>query len=282
MKIPLLRGRFFTDADKEHSPRVAVVDSSFAAQHFPGQDPIGKYVHLLDYDADPNQRSWIDAVVVGVVGHIYQWGLADEHAHSLQAQLYVPFMQSGDVRLKSYITGFGMYLRTRPGVDAQTAFQRLAKALQADGVVVALRESQEELVTESIASQRFALVLLSIFAGLALLLASVGIYGVLSYLVGQRTHEIGVRMALGAQQTDVLRMVLSDGARMMGLGAVLGAVSALALTRLMAGILFGVKPSDPVTFAVVAAFLCAIGLLACYMTARRATMVDPMIALRYE
>jgi putative ABC transport system permease protein len=163
-------------------------------------------------------------------------------------------------------------------------YEAIRRALQTQngGIVVADMESQEELVTRSISSQRFALMLLSIFAGFALLLASVGIYGVLSYLVGQRTHEIGVRMALGAQPTDVLRMVLGDGARMMMLGAAVGAVAALILTRLMASMLFNVKPTDPITFSAVAIFLCAVGLLACYMPARRATMVDPMIALRYE
>jgi ABC-type antimicrobial peptide transport system permease subunit len=123
---------------------------------------------------------------------------------------------------------------------------------------------------------------LSVFAGLALLLASIGIYGVLSYLVGQRTHEIGVRLALGAQQVDVLRMVLGDGARMMLAGALAGAIAAFGLTRLMASMLFHVTPTDPITFTAVATFLCAIGLLACYMPARRAMRVDPMVALRYE
>jgi len=137
-------------------------------------------------------------------------------------------------------------------------------------------------VASSIASQRFSLILLGGFAGLALLLAGIGIYGVLSYLVGQRTREIGVRMALGAQRLDVLRMVLGDGARMTMVGAAIGLVAALALTRLMASMLFGVRPTDPVTFAAVAVLLCGIALFACYLPARRAAKVDPMVALRYE
>ena len=143
-------------------------------------------------------------------------------------------------------------------------------------------ESEEEVVARSIASPRFSLILLGAFAGLALLLAGIGIYGVLSYLVGQRTREIGVRMALGAQRLDVLRMVLGDGARMTMVGAAIGLVAALALTRLMASMLFGVRPTDPVTFAAVAVLLCDIALFACYLPARRAAKVDPMVALRYE
>jgi ABC-type antimicrobial peptide transport system permease subunit len=143
-------------------------------------------------------------------------------------------------------------------------------------------ESEEEVVARSIASQRFSLILLGAFAGLALLRAVIGIYGVLSYLVGQRTREIGVRMALGAQRLDVLRMVLGDGARMTMVGAAIGLVAALALTRLMASMLFGVRPTDPVTFAAVAVLLCGIALFACYLPARRAAKVDPMVALRYE
>jgi ABC-type antimicrobial peptide transport system permease subunit len=138
------------------------------------------------------------------------------------------------------------------------------------------------VVARSIASQRFALALLGVFAGLALLLASIGIYGVLSYLVGQRTPEIGVRMALGAQRSDVLRMVLRDGVRMTLIGAAIGLAAALGLTHLMASMLFGVEPTDPVTFGGVAVLLCAIGLFACYIPARRAAKVDPMVALRYE
>ena len=149
-------------------------------------------------------------------------------------------------------------------------------------MIVSDNEMEEEVVANSIASQRFSLILLGAFAGLALLLASIGIYGVLSYLVGQRTREIGVRMALGAQQLDVLRMVLRDGARMMLMGAAIGLVAALALTRLMASMLFGVRPTDPFTFVAVVVLLSGITLFACYLPARRAAKVDPMVALRCE
>jgi putative ABC transport system permease protein len=149
-------------------------------------------------------------------------------------------------------------------------------------MIVYDNESEEEVVARSIASQRFSLILLGAFAGLALLLAGIGIYGVLSYLVGQRTHEIGVRMALGAQRFDVLRMVLQNGARMTLAGTAIGIVAALGLTQLMASMLFGVRPTDPVTFGLVTMVLCGIALFACYLPARRAAKVDPMAALRYE
>jgi putative ABC transport system permease protein len=149
-------------------------------------------------------------------------------------------------------------------------------------MIVSDNQTEEEVVANSIAIQRFSLILLGAFAGLALLLASIGIYGVLSYLVGQRTQEIGVRMALGAQRLDVLRMVLGDGARMALVGAAIGLVAALALTRLMASMLFGVRPTDPVTFTAVAVLLSGTALFACYLPARRAAKVDPMVALRYE
>jgi len=149
-------------------------------------------------------------------------------------------------------------------------------------MIVSGNESEKDVVARSIASRRFSLILLGVFAALALLLAGVGIYGVLSCLVGQRTQEIGVRMALGAQRVDVLWMVLQDGARMTLIGTGIGVVAALGLTRLMASMLFGVKPDDPITFGAVAILLCGIALVACYMPALRAMRVDPMTALRHE
>jgi predicted permease len=284
MRIPLLHGRFFTNADNEHAARVCVIDANFVDKYFHGQNPIGKYVHVLDYDTDPAQQTWNDLMVVGVVGHVNQFGLAQDYLHPLQAQLYEPFWQSSPINMKSFATGITVFARIAPPLRPEATFQPIAHALQAQDreIITARFETQDELVARSIASQRFSVMLLSVFAGLALLLAGIGIYGVLSYLVGQRTHEIGVRLALGAQQMDVLRMVLGDGARMMLLGAVVGALAALALTRLMSSMLFHVTPTDPLTFTAVATFLCGIGLLASYVPARRAMQVDPMVALRYE
>jgi ABC-type antimicrobial peptide transport system permease subunit len=270
--------------DDEHTARVCVVDTRFVEKYFRGENPIGKYVHVLDHDSDPTRETWIDMIVIGVVGHVNQWGLAQDHLRPLQAQLYQPFMQSSPLNMTTAAGGTSVYVRLRPSLQPQPAFQAITRALQSQNgeIITARLETQDEMVARSIASQRFSVVLLSIFAGLALLLASIGIYGVLSYLVGQRTHEIGVRMALGAQHVDVLRIVLTDGARMIVLGALIGAVAALALTRLMSSMLFHVTPTDPVTFTAVAAFLCGTGLVACYVPAYRATRVDPMVALRSE
>ena len=284
MRIPLLRGRFLTDADNENSERVAVIDSGFAEKYFHGQDPIGKHVSLFDFGSDSTQRVWNSFTVVGVIGHIKQFGLFDDASRPLQAQIYRSVMQGGGATIKSAAQGANVYVRFQSPLTAEAVFQSIRSKLVAgdDQMIVSGNESEEDVVARSISNQRFSLALLGAFAGLALLLASVGIYGVLSYLVGQRTAEIGVRMALGAQRLDVLRMILQDGARMTLAGVVIGVVAALGLTQLMSSMLFGVKPTDPVTFVGVAVTLCGIALLSCYLPARRAMKVDPMVALRYE
>jgi predicted permease len=282
MRIPLLRGRFIADTDNEHSARIAVIDDSFAEKYFAGQDPIGKHLSVLDYESDSTQqRTWLDLVIVGVVGHVNQWGLAEDAVQPLQAQMYRPFMQ---LETKNIAHGAGVCVRLRSSLKPETFFQTIRKELLAGNseMIVWGNESEQEVVARSIASQRFAVILLGVFAALALLLASVGVYGVLSYLVEQRTPEISVRMALGAHHLDVLRMVLGEGARMTLLGGGIGVLAALALTRFMAKMLFGVRPVDPVTFGVVALLLCGIALLASYVPARRAMRVDPMVALRHE
>jgi predicted permease len=284
MRIPLLRGRFLSEQDNEHSVRVVVIDTSFAQEYFPGQDPIGKEIRIFELENDSTKQVQIPLVIVGVVGHINQWGLAEEASHSLQAQMYRPILQSGDAEMKSLAQGFNVFVRSRSPLGPEAFFQSIRRKLLAGNrdTIVFDNETEEEVVARSIASQRFSLILLGAFAGLALLLASIGIYGVLSYLVGQRTQEIGVRMALGAQRLDVLRMVLGDGARMTLVGAAIGLVAALALTRLMTNMLFGVRPTDPVTFAAVVVLLSGITLSACYLPARRVAKVDPIVALRYE
>jgi predicted permease len=284
MRIPLLRGRFLSDQDTEHSMPVVVIDTSFAQQYFPGQDPVGKQIRVFELENDSTKPVQTPLVIVGVVGHIDQWGLADEASHLLQAQMYRPILQSGDAEMKSLTQGFGVFVRSRSPLGPEAFFQSIRRKLLAGNrdMIVTDNEMEEEVVAHSIDSQRFSVILLGAFAGLALLLASIGIYGVLSYLVGQRTREIGVRMALGAQQLDVLRMVLRDGARMMLMGAAIGLVAALALTRLMASMLFGVRPTDPLTFVAVVVLLSGITLFACYLPARRAAKVDPMVALRCE
>jgi len=283
MRIPLLRGRFLSDEDNEDAARVVVIDASFAQQYFAGQDPIGKHIRIFEV-SDSNQRLLVPLVIVGIVGHVNQWGLAEDASHPLQAQMYRPILQNGAVDTKGLAQGFNVLVRSKTPLAPEAFFESIRQKLLASNrdMIVYDNESEQEVVAESIASQRFSLILLGAFAGLALLLAGTGIYGVLSYLVGQRTREIGVRMALGAQRLDVLRMVLQDGARMTLAGAAIGIVAALGLTRLMASMLFDVKPTDPITFGLVAVVLCGIALLAGYVPARRAAKIDPMVALRYE
>jgi predicted permease len=283
MRIPLLRGRFLSDEDNENAARVVVIDASFAQQYFAGQDPIGKHIRTFEFDSDSNQRV-VPLLIVGVVGHVNQWGLADDGSRPLQAEMYRPIMQNGPIDTKDLAQGFNVFVRSKTPLAPGAFFESIRQKLLASNrdMIVYDNQSEEQVMADSIASQRFSVLLLGAFAGLALLLAGTGIYGVLSYLVGQRTREIGVRVALGAQRFDVLRMVLQDGARMALAGTAIGIVAALGLTRLMASMLFGVKPTDPITFGLVAVVLCAIALLAGYVPARRAAKVDPMVALRYE
>jgi predicted permease len=280
MQLPLLRGRFLTEADNEHTSPVVVIDEDFATRYFAGADPIGKHIYAVDAVTDEPRAEEI----VGMVGHVRQWGLAQDTSETMHAQVYEPFMQGSDRLMKFMAEGDHMYLRTAPGVAPTSVFPAIrSKVAQFNSEAVAFQpEAMESIVADSIAQQRFTMILFAGFAVVALLLASVGIYGVLSYVVGQRTQEIGIRMALGAQRGDVLRTFLRDGARMAVIGIIAGSAAALVLTRLMSSILFEVKPTDPLTFGGVALLLCVIALLACYLPARRAASVDPMQALRSE
>jgi predicted permease len=274
MSIPLQRGRFFTRQDDEHAPGVAVVDTAFASKFFPNEDPVGRRLHLQD-----------DRVVeiIGVVGHVRQWGLDNDSKISpLQAQFYLPWSQMTDQFTKNYGSGSFTLVRS-DGRDPQALESaRTAVRQISSEMVMANPQSMTSIVADSIASRRFSMVLLSVFAGLALLLASVGIYGVIAYAVGQRTQEIGVRIALGAERFDILRMVLANGGRLLAIGIGVGITAALGLTRVMSSQLSGVRATDPLTFAAVAALLAAVALIACYVPARRASKVDPMVALRNE
>jgi predicted permease len=272
--IALLRGRFFSNQDNEHAPRVVVVDDVFAAKYFPNQEPIGKRIHL-SLDDDP-------AEIVGVVGHVKQWGLDADDLQPLRAQFYLACAQMPDKFVGLTPSGSGVVVRFDPRATGLFDSIRHASTQMSNQQVIFGAQSMEEIISDSLADRRFSMILLGIFAALALVLASIGIYGVISYLVGQRTHEIGVRIALGAQRTDILRLILSQGGRMAGIGIIIGFAAALGLTRLMANLLFGVKPTDPLTFVAVAMLLCGIALAACYVPARRAMRVDPMVALRYE
>lgn len=274
MEIPLERGRFLTPADNEHSPFVIVIDEQFARLVFGNRNPIGQRVHF-----DVLGRA---AEIVGVVGHVKQWGLDADLAAPVQAQFYFPLSQVPDRFLPLLVNGTGVVVRTQGSPLAAVGSIRDGLA-QVNGQVVSYdTRTMEGIISNSLAARRFSMILLDVFAGLALLLASVGIYGVISYLVGQRTHEMGIRMALGAQRGDVLRLILGQGAKMALAGVGIGLLAALGLTRLMAKLLFGVTAHDPLSFLAVAALLVMVALMACYLPARRATRVHPGTALRYE
>jgi predicted permease len=273
MGIGLKQGRFFTAQDEVQTQPVVVIDEVFARQYFPDQDPIGKRLNLGD-DRDPLQ-------IVGVVGHVKQWGLNGDDRQSLQAQLYEPFrQQSGSP------SEVGVVVREEggAGTTGTALFEAIRREVQSQNSqnVVFGAQTLKEVIGDSLARQRFAMILLNAFAVVALLLASIGLYGVISYLVGQRTHELGIRLALGAQRQDILGLVLGQGMKMALGGVALGLLAALGLTRLLANLLYGVSPTDPATFAVIASLLTAVALLASFLPARRATKVDPLTALRHE
>src|SRR5262252_5946361 len=273
MKTTLLAGRFFSPQNDEHSPTVVVVDEVFAKKFFPGQDAVGKRIHLKTGDQL--------AEIIGVVGHVKQWGLDSDDTQQLRAELYISQVQMPDDYIRS-VSSTGFVVRVAGDPAASFASVRHVAQEMSDQQVIYGEETMEQVVSRSIASHRFLMILLAAFAALAVVLASVGIYGVVSYVVGQRTHEIGVRMALGAHRTDVLRLILGGGARLVLTGIVIGVLGAMALTRVMATQLFMVSASDPLTFVAVSLILVFIALMACYVPARRAANVDPTLALRYE
>jgi predicted permease len=274
MRIPVERGRALTERDDEHGPSVALIDPSFARKYFPNQDPIGKHLNLGLFETQPE--------IVGVVGHVEHWGLGSRTNQDLQAQLYLPVWQVPDRFWPLLQNGIGYVARTTSGTpDVTNSLRQAAEKVEGSAVLYDVRP-MEEIVSRSISKQRLTMFLLTAFSALALVLSSVGIYGVISYLTGQRTHEIGVRVALGASRSDVLRMVLGDGMRITLIGVAIGLAAAFGLTRLITTLIYGVGAADPITFAAVAILLSAIALFACYIPARRAMRVDPMIALRYE
>jgi predicted permease len=274
MGVTLERGRFITPQDDEHAPVVIVIDDVFARSYFPQENPIGKRINLAGFG--------VQAEIVGVVGHVKQWGLNADAKSAIEAQFDYPFMQLPEKLMPLAANAVAVVLRTEGDPTAVMSSVRRAVAEIDSREVVYNVQTMNEVVSNSFAARRLSMMLLGVFAALALVLACVGIYGVISYLVGQRTHEIGVRMALGAQRCDVLRLVIGHGTRMALIGVAIGIGAALGLTRLMANQLFGVSAHDPLTFAGVGMLLVIVAVAACYIPARRAMRVDPMIALRHE
>jgi putative ABC transport system permease protein len=268
MGIPVLQGRDFTPQDRADSPPVGLVNQSFVREYFPNEDPIGSRIAW----ARANPRRWV--TIVGVVGDVKHYGL---NLPELPA-FYNSYEQQ-DQPWKRW-----MYLAVRSDRDNMSlAGQVKAQIWSIDKEIPLTKlRTMTDVMSASLAAQRFNMTLMGIFAAVALVLAAIGIYGVISYSVTQRTHEIGIRMALGAETGDVLRIVLKEGLQLAGVGVAFGVGAAFAVTRLMSSLLFGVSASDPVIFASISIILTGVALGATFVPARRATRVDPMIALRYE
>jgi putative ABC transport system permease protein len=255
--IPVLKGRTFTDHDDEHALKVAVVNEALARRLWPTEDPVGKQLNNM--------------TVVGIVGNTHHEGLGQD----TEAEFYVPYLQ---------FSGDSMQLAVRTAADPDSVVSAVRAQVRAIDPEQPLYHvaTMEQILSDSLAPRRLNMLLLGIFAGIAFTLATVGIYGVMAFSVTQRTHEIGIRMALGAQKSNVLKVVVGQGFKLTLMGVAIGIVGALALTRFLSSLLYGVKPTDPITFAAVSLILIAVALLACYIPARRATKVDPMVALRYQ
>ncbi|HEV2423212.1 MAG TPA: ABC transporter permease [Terriglobia bacterium] len=268
-EIPLLKGRTFTGADSDQRPGVVLINEAMARRFFPDEDPIGKRINFLDPPAAP---MWLS--IIGVVGDVHYDALSEEPG----ADVYASYLQPYPVLASSYMT---LILRGSNPTSLVSAVRHQVATVDPDQPIGAVK-TMDEYLDSSISRQRLSMVLLGVFAGLALVLAVLGIYGVISYSVGQRTREIGVRMALGAEPRDVIRLILTQGTRLAVLGAIIGLGFGFGFARLMSGLLYGVSSSDPATYAVVALVLIAAALLAAYLPARSATRIAPTAALRHE
>ena len=266
--IELLRGRALSDRDNEKAPRVGMINAMVARHFFPDGNAVGKRF-LFGRPSAQKPPKWI--TIIGVVANTKLYGLANPS----RFEVYVPFRQS--------ITG-DMNLVVKSGDDPATltsAIRHVIATIDKDQPISGVA-TMKQLVGDSVSTRRTTLVLLGLFSALALILASIGIYGVISHSVAQRTHEIGIRLALGAQRGDVLHLILRQGAKIAGVGVATGIAASFGLTRLMANLLFSVSAADPVTFAAVACLLISVAMLACYIPARRTLRIDPMAALRHE
>jgi len=273
MQVPLLKGRFFSQRDGISSTPVVLIDDVMASHVFPGQDPIGKQISMIVIGA---------VEVVGVVGHVKHWGLDADDTAKIRDQIYFPFEQVPDRFMTDGAAGLTLMVRTTPEPLSLVAAVRSQVAGPGRDQPVYGVRTMEQIISTSLAERRFTMLVLAIFAASALLLAAVGIYGVMSYAVTRRTHELGIRATLGASRGEIVGLVLRQGMRLAAIGLAGGLGAALVLTRFLAGLLYGVRPADPATLAAVTVLLGGIALLACYIPARRATAVDPVVALRCE
>jgi predicted permease len=278
LEIPLRRGRLFNERDSGASPPVVIINEAFAKKYWPNADPIGRRIEIgkemgPDFAERPRE-------VVGIIGDVKEGGLGNPAPEVM----YIPLAQLKDSFMALNSKTVPMTWVVKTAVSPLTLSAAVRKQVsEADGqLAVAHERSLDQVVAEATARENFNMTLLSVFAGIALLLAAIGIYGMLSYSVEQRSQEIGIRMALGAQGADVLWMVVKQGMTLAGLGIGIGLAGAFGLTRLLTALLFGVKPTDPITFAAIGLVLALVALVACWVPARRATRVDPMVALRYE
>ncbi len=275
MGIPLRRGRFFDDHDRVGAELVVVIDEVLAQHLFPHQDAVGKPFWVQAMGPGPMR-------VVGVVGHVRHWGLAGDDQSQMRDQIYYPFAQVQDQVMPLFATFMSMAVRTSiPPLDVVEPLRRQLRGATSDQTLYEIRTMQQ-LASASLARQRFLAMLFGIFAGLALLLACIGIYGVLAYVTGQRVPEIGVRIALGATARDVMRLVVGQSLRMIFVGVGVGLATALAAARLLERLVPGVRSTEPSTFAIMTSVLVAAGLFASFLPARRASRVDPMTAMRQE
>jgi putative ABC transport system permease protein len=272
MGIPLIAGRDFTDLDTARSQAVIIIDETLARRHFPTDTPLGKHLHVSD--SGPAAR---DVEIVGVTGNVKHFGLEDTPINTY----YSPLTQVPQPALGFVANGLNLVVRTEPRLSVSDELRRHIQSLDPD-VPAATAQTMDQLIASTVAPRRFNLLLIEIFAGAALLLAAMGLYSVIAYSVVQRRNEIGIRMALGATASDVFRQMLREGVLLTISGELIGLVFAFATTRFLSGLLFQVHATDPWTFAVISAILAVTALIACYVPARRVTLVDPSLALRME
>ena len=273
MQIPLLRGRVLTERDNLSSTPVALIDDVMARQIFPGVDPIGRQISLIALGT---------VQIVGVVGHVKQWGLGSDDTNKIRSQVYFPLLQIPDKFMSSGVTALTLALRSKGEPLSFVPSVRAAVAGPADDQPVYAVQAMKDVISGSLAGRRFMMFVLIVFASVALLLAAVGIYGVMSYAVTRRTNELGVRSALGASHWQIVGLVLRQGMGLAGAGLIVGLAASVMLTRFMGSLLYGVGAGDPLTLVAVTVVLGVVAMLACVLPAKRASAVDPVVALRCE